>query len=89
MLGGAMPSHDEYLIAKIQKALATDPRVHKQDVDVAICGDRIHLTGRTSTEERRRIIGMVVSETAPEFDVKNEIDVIELSGPAQPEIIGA
>lgn len=82
-----MESQREYLIGRIQKALATDPRVHKQDVSVTILGGRIYLTGQTSTEERRHAVESVVSETAPGFEIENELTVIVMTGPNQPEII--
>ena len=76
-----------YLVGKIQNALATDPRVNKLDVKIMVIGSRIHLTGHTSTEERRRIIAEVVSETAPDMEVRNELSVISVAEPAQPEVI--
>jgi len=82
-----MESKEQYLVAKVHNALATDPRVHKQDVTVTVCGGRIHITGQTSTDDRRRIIETVVSETVPEMEVRNELTVIEIGGPAQPEMI--
>jgi osmotically-inducible protein OsmY len=82
-----MDPQEEYLIGRIQNALATDVRVHKQDVSVLIRGGKIHLTGQTSTEERRHAVEAVVAETAPGFEIKNELTIIEMSGPAQPEII--
>ncbi|HMG36742.1 MAG TPA: BON domain-containing protein [Blastocatellia bacterium] len=82
-----MESNEQYLIGKVQRALATDPRVHKQDVTVTVCGSRIHISGQTSTNDRRRAIELVVSETVPEMEVRNELTVIEIAGPAQPEMI--
>jgi osmotically-inducible protein OsmY len=77
-----------YLVGKIQNALATDPRVNKLDVKIMIVGGKIHLMGQTSTEERRRIISEVVSETVPDMEVRNELSVIAIAEPAQPEVIG-
>jgi osmotically-inducible protein OsmY len=76
-----------YLVGKIQNALATDPRVNKLDVKIMVIGGKIHLTGYTSTEERRRIIGEVVSDAAPDMEVRNELSVISIAEPAQPEVI--
>jgi hypothetical protein len=84
-----MKPQEQYVIGMIQTALATDSRIHKQDVQVAIRGERIHLTGQTSTEERRRLIETVVAEKVPEWEIRNEITVLEIAPPAQPETICA
>jgi osmotically-inducible protein OsmY len=77
----------QYLVGKIQNALATDPRVNKLDVKVMIIQGKVHLMGHTSSEERRRFIADVVSETVPDLEVRNELTVIEVSPPVQPEVI--
>ncbi|HXG92233.1 MAG TPA: BON domain-containing protein [Blastocatellia bacterium] len=77
----------QYLVGKIQNALATDPRTSKQDVKVMIHSGRIHLMGQTSTDERRHTIAKVVSEVVPDMEVRNEMTVIELTEPAQAEVI--
>jgi osmotically-inducible protein OsmY len=78
----------QYIVGKIQSALATDPRTNKQDVKVMIRSGLVYLTGQTSTDERRRTIAEVVAEIVPEMQVRNELKVIELSEPAEPEVIG-
>jgi osmotically-inducible protein OsmY len=77
----------QYMVGRIQNALATDPRTNKQDVKVMIRNGRVHLSGQTSTEERRQTIAAVVSEIAPDLEVRNELTIIELSEPAAPEVI--
>lgn len=77
----------QYMVGRIQNALATDPRTNKQDVKVMISNGRVHLSGETSTEERRRTIAAVVSEIVPDLEVRNELTIIELSEPAAPEVI--
>ena len=78
---------DEYIIGHIQEALATDPRTHKQDVHVSIVGSTIRLSGQTTTEERRRAIGDVVAELAPGRHVRNDLVVIVVEGPGEPEVV--
>jgi osmotically-inducible protein OsmY len=78
----------QYIIGRIQNALATDPRVSKLDVNVRVIAGKIHLMGQTSTEVRRLAIAEVVKETIPDMEVRNEITVIEVTEPAQPEVIG-
>jgi osmotically-inducible protein OsmY len=82
-----MNTHYQYLVGKIQTALATDARTNKLDVKVMIAGGKIHLMGQTSTEERRRAIAAVVAEAAPDMDVRNELTVMQIGDPAQPEDI--
>lgn len=77
----------QYMVGRIQNALATDPRTNKQDVKVMISNGRVHLSGETSTEERRQTIAAVVSEVVPDLEVRNELTIIELSEPAAPEVI--
>jgi osmotically-inducible protein OsmY len=75
----------QYLVGKIQSALACHPRTNKLDVKVMIVGGKIHLMGQTSTEERRRAIAEVVAEAVPDMDVRNELTVIEIGSPAPSE----
>ena len=82
-----MNSDYQYTVGKIQHALATDPRVNKLDVKVLIVGDRIHLMGHTTTEERKAVIAQVVRETVPEMEVRNELNIINVAEPGQPEVI--
>ena len=77
----------QYLVGKIQAALANHPRTNKLDVKIMIAGGRIHLTGQTSTEERRRAIAEVVAEAVPDMDVRNELTVIEIGSTCQAEDI--
>ncbi|HWP43316.1 MAG TPA: BON domain-containing protein [Blastocatellia bacterium] len=77
----------QYLVGKIQHALANDPRVNKLDVKVMIIQGKVHLMGHTSSEERKRAIAQVVRETVPDLEVRNEITLMEVSQPAQAEVI--
>jgi osmotically-inducible protein OsmY len=86
--GETMNADYHYLVGKIQQALATDPRAGKLDVKVMIIQGKVHLTGNTSSEERRRAIAEVVRETVPDMDVRNELTVMDVSQPSQPEVIG-
>lgn len=77
----------QYLVGRIQDALANDPRVNKLDVKITVRQGRVHLTGQTSSEERRQSITLVVKEVAPDMEVRNEMTLIEISRPSQPEVI--
>jgi hypothetical protein len=77
----------QYLVGKIQSALATDPRTGKLDIRIMIAGGKVHLTGETATETRRRIIEQVVAEAAPELEIRNQLTVVEVGEPARAESI--
>jgi len=84
-----MNAEYQYLIGKLQDALATDPRVNLLDVKINVCGGKIHLTGEALTEERRNAVADVVSEVAPDVEVRNEIIVFQLQQVSAPEAIHA
>ena len=72
----------QYLVGKLQEALASDTRVNAQDIRVVVTGGRIHLIGEVSTPERRAAVNQVVAEVLPGIPVRNEITVMELVGGA-------
>lgn len=84
-----MNAEYQYLIGRLQDALAVDPRVNVLDVKVSVCGGRIHLTGEVATAARRDAVGQVVAELAPGIEVRNEVTVYELSQATEPEVIHA
>jgi osmotically-inducible protein OsmY len=77
----------QYLVGKIQAALANHPRTNKLDVKIMIAGGKVHLMGQTSTEARRLAITEVVAEAVPDMDVRNELTIIEIGSPCQAEDI--
>jgi osmotically-inducible protein OsmY len=82
-----MNSDYQYLVGKLQHALAIDRRVNMLDVKVTVRGGTIHLTGEVATEERRRAVAEVVAELLPEAEVRNELTVLEVNYASQPETI--
>jgi osmotically-inducible protein OsmY len=82
-----MNSDYQYLVGKLQHALAVDQRVNMLDVKVVVRGSKIYLTGDVATEERRRAVAEVVAELLPGVEVRNELNVMEINQPPQPEII--
>jgi osmotically-inducible protein OsmY len=70
----------QYLVGKLQEALANDTRVNAQDIRVVVTGGRIHLIGEVSTAERRAAVNDVVGEVLPGIPVRNELTVLELAG---------
>ena len=75
----------EYLIGRIQQALATDPRTGELELDVRIAGGRVFLTGSVVTDERCRSAEDVVRETAPDHEVVNQLSVVREDDPGPEE----
>jgi len=46
----------QYLVGKLQEALARDERVGALDIRINIVHGRVHLTGQVPTEERRESV---------------------------------
>lgn len=78
-------STDDYGLARVQDALAHDERASELSVEVHQRGGVLVLTGAVATEERRDQIVAVVAESAPDAEIRNEIDIIEVSPPTRME----
>lgn len=79
----------QYLVAKVQEALAADSRVSTLDVKVTVSGGKVHLTGEVGTEERRAALAEVVSAVLPGATVYNEVTVLgPIDGPRLERIHG-
>ncbi|MGH2813001.1 MAG: BON domain-containing protein [Actinomycetota bacterium] len=74
----------EYSVAHIREALAVDHRTAELHVDAEVKGGSVVLSGRVSTEERRRAAEEVVLELYPEARVHNYLSVEVLD--AEPEV---
>ena len=75
----------QYVIERIHRALAQDPRVAAFDVEVTLAGGRIFLTGEVATQERKDAISAVVAELLPDHNVLNETTVATLAPAGEPE----
>jgi len=71
--------HDAYLLERIRDRLAADERVHELELELQVSAGRIVVRGRVPTPERRRAIGEVIAEVAPDHDVSNETELVDLS----------
>jgi BON domain len=69
------PEPKQYLIARVQDALAQDSRVNALDIDVTVAGGKVFLTGNVPTQERKDAISIVLAERVPTLLVQNEITV--------------
>lgn len=64
-----------YLAQHIRNALATDPRVLEQGLEVTTAGTTIEVRGTVETAAQRHAVEIVVRELAPDFEVLNDVDV--------------
>jgi hypothetical protein len=87
--GDGMDLEYQYLVARLQEALAADARVNALDIKVVVVGGRVHLIGQVPTEERRTAVTAVATETAPGVQLQNEITVLELVDSVKHEGLGA
>jgi osmotically-inducible protein OsmY len=78
-------SPDDYKLARVHDALAHDERTSELSIEVHQRGPVLVLTGTVATEERRDHIVEVVTESAPEAQIRNEIEIVDLSPPTRME----
>jgi hypothetical protein len=76
---------ERYLIAHVREALASDPRVAELNVEVAVAGRKVFLTGTVATPRKQEAVTEVVAELLPEYEIHNETSVPELAAPGAPE----
>lgn len=74
---------DEYLLAKIHRALAEDDS--ELGIDIARRDEEFVLTGAVESEQRRLEIEQHVVQLVPEAHVRNEIRVTRVTAPAEAE----
>jgi osmotically-inducible protein OsmY len=79
------PGTDDYELARVHDALAHDERTAELSIEVHQRGDVLVLTGTVATEERRDDIAAVVAEVARDTQIRNEIDLVDLSPPTRME----
>lgn len=60
-----------YREESLRQALATDPRVMEQELDVSIAGNRVVISGTITTEDRRAAVSDVARERFPDLEVHN------------------
>ncbi len=77
------PKH--YVIGHVREALARDPRANELNVDVAVTGRRVFLTGEVASNAHKRAVTDVVRELLPDYEVHNETTVPAGDEPGEPE----
>ena len=83
-----MSEAPQYVVARVQEALAQDPRVAELHVDVAVAGSGIFVTGEVPTSERHDAISEILHSGFPDFDHHNHTTVEQVAAPQRREEIG-
>ncbi|WP_239155003.1 BON domain-containing protein [Amycolatopsis sp. FDAARGOS 1241] len=78
----------QYLVARLSRALAEDPRTAELGVHVTVRGDHVHLTGEVTCASRRDELARVVAEHLTGELVHNDVRVAEVREPAHAEEMG-
>ncbi len=80
-------AEDFYEAAHLSELLANDLRTSAPELRVTVAGGVVTVTGTVTTEERRDAIDEVITEAHPELDVRNDVTVLDLSGPPSSEVV--
>lgn len=65
------------LTEETRRALAEDPRLGQLDVAITLRGQRALLTGHVVTRDRRDLLGAVVAEHLPGYEIDNATTTLD------------
>ncbi|MEV0678888.1 BON domain-containing protein [Actinosynnema sp. NPDC050436] len=72
---------EQYLSARLRRALAEDPRTTELGVRVTVRGDNVLLSGDVACAARRDELEAVIREVAPELTVLDDVRVVPAGEP--------
>jgi hypothetical protein len=73
-----------------RRALADDPRLGQLDVSITLRGHRALLAGHVVTRDRQQLLGAVVAEHLPGYEIDNATTTLDsLPEPEVAEELGA
>lgn len=75
----------QYHVARIQRALASDPRTSELGVQVQVRGQHVHVSGTVASEQRKAEVERVLHEQEPGLVVDNDVQVAGVGEPAGTE----
>ncbi|MBF6221659.1 BON domain-containing protein [Nocardia abscessus] len=75
----------QYLVARLRRALAEDPRTAELGVQVTIRGDVVVLGGEVSSEQRKQQMETIVREQLPSARIHNDVHVTRPMAPVDTE----
>ncbi|MDU0289163.1 BON domain-containing protein [Saccharothrix longispora] len=73
---------EQYLSARLRRALAEDPRTTEQGVRVTVRGDHVMLSGTVASADRREALEAVIHDVAPDLTVFDDVKVVSVDAPA-------
>jgi hypothetical protein len=79
------PNAQQYLAARLRRALAEDPRTSELGVRVIVRGEQVLISGDVASEQRREELATVLAEVAPELHVYNDVRVVAAGEPTRTE----
>ncbi len=74
-----------YAAAHIRERLAEDSRTNELDILIEQQDDKILLRGEVIFEERKKAVENLAKECCPEFQIENQIRVVEFKEPSEAE----
>jgi hypothetical protein len=80
-----MTAKPEYVEHTLISAIAQDPGLGELEVDVAVIGNAIRLTGRIASHEHRHRIVDLVREKYPTYQVEDGMEPVEVPPPPSDE----
>ncbi|GAA1339501.1 BON domain-containing protein [Saccharothrix algeriensis] len=72
---------EQYLAARLRRALAEDPRTTELGVRVTVRGDNVLLSGDVACAERKDELEAVIHDVAPELTVLDDVKVVPVGEP--------
>lgn len=66
----------QYLVEHVRDALASHPTLGELELQVAVAGDAIEVSGIVQTSERRDAITKVLTDLFPDYQVRNRTTVL-------------
>ncbi|ACU35747.1 BON domain-containing protein [Actinosynnema pretiosum subsp. pretiosum] len=72
---------EQYLAARLRRAIAEDPRTTEMGVRITVRGDTALLSGDVASPERRAELEAVIHDVAPELTVLDDVKVVPVGEP--------
>lgn len=76
-----------YIKGRIMEALTTDERIAEHDIKVVVSDHSVVAKGEVFTDEQRCAVDQVIRDVAPDYEIKNQVNVRVLRPPEGSEAI--
>ena len=85
MTESSVPIVPQYLVARLRRAFAEDPRICEMGVRVTVRGEWLHLSGEAPCEARRALLEAIVREHVSSASIRNDVHVVSAGTPTEYE----